>query len=338
MSLAWVAAFGALLSLVLVGVVRRYALRRALLDVPSDRSSHTEPTPRGGGLGLIVACLLVVVVALRSGLRADWALSATLVAAAAVAVVGWLDDHGSLDVAPRLAVHLLAGLAVGWLARGVPGPLGLVGAAAAAWWVLWTVSSINVTNFLDGIDGMIGLQVLVFGLHIARLDAGHGSASILAAALVGSALGFLAWNWAPARVFMGDVGSAALGMLLVVTGVLAQRTGHWPVNLVFLPLFPIFLDAAVTLLRRWRRGASLTQAHRSHLYQRLANGGWGHARVSLVYGVAAATGLVVSAFAEGPRGPYVLACYFGTVALAGFLLDRFGMPFGRRGEDGTASP
>lgn len=338
MSVASVAASGALLSLALVGIVRRYALRRALLDVPSDRSSHTVPTPRGGGLGMIVACLLVVVVALRSGLRAEWALSATLVGAAAVAVIGWLDDHGSLGVAPRLAVHLLAGLAVAWLARGVPGPLGLVGAAAAAWWVFWTVSSINVTNFMDGIDGMIGLQVLVFGVHIARLDSGLGEASIVAAALAGSGLGFLAWNWAPARIFMGDVGSAALGMLLVVTGVLAQRAGHWPVSIVFLPLFPIFLDAAVTLLRRWRSGEPLTQAHRSHLYQRLANGGWGHARVSLLYGVAAAAGLVVSSIAEGSRRPYLLAFYFGTIALAGFLLDRFGMRLGHRGEDGTASP
>jgi Fuc2NAc and GlcNAc transferase len=338
MSVAWVAASGALLSLVLVGLVRRYALRRALLDVPSDRSSHTEPTPRGGGLGMISACLVIVVVALRSGLRVEWALSVTLVGAVAVAVVGWLDDHGSLGVAPRLAVHLLAGLSVAWLALGVPGPFGVVGVAAAAWWVLWTVSSINVTNFLDGIDGMIGLQVLVFGLHIARLDAGRGSASILAAALVGSALGFLAWNWAPARIFMGDVGSAALGMLLVVTGVLAQRTGHWPVSLVFLPLFPIFLDATVTLFRRWRRGESLTQAHRSHLYQRLANGGWGHARVSLLFGVGAAAGLVVSPFAEGSRRPVVLACYFGTVALAGFLLDRFGTRGVDGGGDGTASP
>jgi Fuc2NAc and GlcNAc transferase len=318
--------------------VRRYALGRALLDVPSDRSSHTKPTPRGGGLGMIVACLLVAVVALWSGLRAEWALAATLVGAVAVAVVGWLDDHGSLGVAPRLSVHLLAGLTVGWLAQGVPGPFGLVGAAAAAWWVFWTVSSINVTNFLDGIDGMIGLQMLVFGLHIARLDAGQGSASILAAALVGSALGFLAWNWAPARIFMGDVGSAAAGMLLVVTGVLVQRSDRWPVSIVFLPLFPIFLDAAVTLFRRWRSGAPLTQAHRSHLYQRLANGGWGHARVSLLYGVAATTGLVVSFAAEGPWQPYVLFCYFGTIALAGFLLDRFGTRSGHRGEDGTASP
>ncbi|HEX5818295.1 MAG TPA: hypothetical protein VFY20_05435 [Gemmatimonadales bacterium] len=338
MSLSALALATALLSAGLVGAVRRYALRRAVLDVPSERSSHSVPTPRGGGLGLIAAGMIVIVVALLTGARGSWPLAAALVGVVAVAIVGWLDDHGSLPVAPRIATHVLAGLAVAWLALDLPGPFGIVGVAGAAWWVFWTVSAINVTNFMDGIDGIIGLQVLVFGLHVARLDAGRGDASILAAALVGAVLGFLAWNWAPAKIFMGDVGSAALGVLLVVTGALAQRTGHWPISIVFLPLFPLFLDASVTLWRRWRRGDSLTAAHRTHLYQRLANGGWGHARVSLMYGVAAAAGLVVSMVATGPLQWVALTFYFGTVVLAGFLLDRYGTALGRHGGDGTASP
>ena len=303
MSLSLVALSAAFLSAGLVGAVRRYALRRAVLDLPSARSSHAVPTPRGGGLGLVAACLLVIVAALLGGSRGSWPLHAALVGVVAVAIVGWLDDHGSLPVAPRIATHVLAGLAVAWLARDVPGPFGVLGAAGMLWWVFWTVSSINVTNFMDGIDGIIGLQVLVFGLHVVRLDARQGDASILAAALIGASLGFLVWNWAPARIFMGDVGSAALGVLLVVAGVLAQREGRWPISVVFLPLFPLFLDATVTLLRRWRLGERLTEAHRSHLYQRLANGGWGHALVSILYGVAAAGGLIVSMFAEGPRQP-----------------------------------
>lgn len=337
MTLPALALATAFLSAGLVGAVRRYALRRAVLDVPSARSSHTMPTPRGGGLGFISAGMIVISAALLAGSRGSWPLAAALVGVVAVAIVGWLDDHGSLPVAPRLATHALAGLAVAWLALDVPGPFGLVGVAGAVWWVFWTVSSINVTNFMDGIDGLMGLQALVFGLHVARLDAGRSDASILAAALIGAALGFLAWNWAPARIFMGDVGSAALGMLLVVMGVLAQRSGPWPISIAFLPLFPLFLDATVTLIRRWRRGESLTQAHRDHLYQRLANGGWGHSRVSLLYGVAALAGLVVSMLATGSRRPVALALYFGAVALAGFLLDRYGTALGRR-RDGTASP
>ena len=321
MSVAWVMAAAAMLSLVLVGLVRHYALRRAILDMPSERSSHSVPTPRGGGLGMVVACLVVVLAVTRPIPRGEWALAAALIGAAAVAVLGWRDDHGSLPVAPRLTVHLLAGLAVAWLALGVPGPFGIVGAAGAAWWVFWTMSAINVTNFMDGIDGLIGLQAVVFGLHLVQLHPG-ADAVVLGAAMAGAAAGFLAWNWAPARIFMGDVGSAALGVLVVVGGLLAQRGSGLPISVAFLPLFPIFLDATVTLLRRWRRRERLTQAHRSHLYQRLANGGWGHARVSLLYGVAAATGIVVSRVPAAPMRLVAAASYFGAVGLAGFLLDR----------------
>ena len=321
MSAGWVMAVTALLTVMLVGIVRRYALRRALLDMPSERSSHTMPTPRGGGLGVIVACLGVVVAVQRPGLRGQWSLAAALLGAAAVAVIGWLDDRGSLPVAPRLSVHVLAGLALAWLAMDLPGPFGIVGLAGATWWVFWTVSSINVTNFLDGIDGMIGLQVLVFGLHVVDLHGGDGSA-VLGAALAGASAGFLAWNWAPARIFLGDVGSASLGVLVVVAGVMAQRQTGLPISVAFLPLFPMYLDAAVTLVRRWRRGERLTQAHRSHLYQRLAHAGWGHARVSVLYGVAAAAGMIVSR-ADVPVRQLAMSSYFLVVALAGFLLDRW---------------
>jgi Fuc2NAc and GlcNAc transferase len=320
MTLQWVVIASALLSLLLVGLVRRYAVRRALLDVPSERSSHRVPTPRGGGLGVVVACLVPVIVALRPMQRGAWSLAAALTGVAAVAVIGWLDDRGSLPVAPRLTVHLLAGLAVAWLATGVPGPFGVIGVAGAMWWVFWTASAINVTNFMDGIDGLIGLQALVFGGHLLLLHGG-GEATVIGAALAGSAAGFLAWNWAPARIFMGDVGSASLGVLMVVAGVLVQQRTGLPTSVVFLPLYPLFLDATVTLFRRWRRGDRLVEAHRTHLYQRLANEGWGHARVSLLYGVAAASGIVVSSF-DVPVRTVALLSYFGAVALAGFLLDR----------------
>jgi len=320
-NLSWLVAVAGVLSLALVGLVRRYALQQALLDMPSERSSHTVPTPRGGGLGMIAACFAVFALVARPVARQEWALAAALLGVAAVAVVGWLDDHGSLPVAPRLTVHLLAGLAVAWLALDVPGPFGLLGVAGAAWWVFWTVSAINVTNFMDGIDGLIGLQALVFGLHLLLLQTG-GAAAVAGAALTGAALGFLVWNWSPARIFMGDVGSASLGVFMAMAGVLSQRHTGLPISQAFLPLFPIFLDASVTLVRRWRRGEQLTQPHRSHLYQRLANSGWGHARVSLAYGVAAAVGIVVSRFDESPMRLVAATSYFVAVAVAGFLLER----------------
>lgn len=318
---AVIAAMAALLAGGLVGVVRRYALRRALLDVPTERSSHAVPTPRGGGLGLVAAALAVAICVLVLERRGSWPMTAALVGVVAVAAIGWRDDHASLPVAPRMTMHVLAGLAVAWLALGVPGPFGVLGVAGASWWVFWTVSSINVTNFMDGIDGLIGLQAVVLGFHVVLLT-GSGSAALFGAAVAGAAAGFLAWNWAPALIFLGDVGSAALGVLFVMTGVLAQRESGLPTALVFLPLFPLFLDSTATLARRWRRGERLTEAHRDHLYQRLANGGWGHARVSLLYGVAALAAVVVTKVADGEMRHPAIPSYFAAILLVGFLLAR----------------
>lgn len=321
MSPALGAAIAALLSLALVGLVRRYALRREVLDHPSERSSHAVPTPRGGGLGVVLAFLAVAGVSLAGPGTPEPGLLLALGATIAVALIGWIDDHRPLAVAPRMLAHLAAAAALAWFARDVPGPAGAVGLVAALWWLFWTVSAINVTNFMDGIDGLIGLQALVFGVHVVVLARG-GPAATLGAALAGAAAGFLAWNWAPARIFLGDVGSAAIGYLMALLGVLLGRDAGVPVVAAFLPLYPIFLDAAATLVRRGRAGASLTQAHRDHLYQRLANQGWGHARVSALYGVAAAIGVFVARWNVPAVHPLPTASYFAAVALAGFLLDQ----------------
>ena len=315
------AAVAATLSAILVGVVRRYATSRAVLDVPSERSSHRVPTPRGGGLGVVVACLgVLALAALRSGTVSPQ-LVAVLLAGGLVAGIGWLDDHRPLGVAPRLLSHIVAGAVVAWLAVGVTGPFGVVGLAGAMWWIVWTVSSINVANFMDGIDGLIGLQVFVFGVHVLLLAGTAVPAAMAGATLAGAAAGFLVWNWAPARIFLGDVGSGTLGLLLAAFGVLAQAAAGVPTAVAFLPLFPIFADAAVTLWRRWRRGERLTTAHRSHLYQRLANGECGHAAVALGYGAAAALGSAVAVASPADWRTGLAWAYIAAVVLAGAWLD-----------------
>jgi Fuc2NAc and GlcNAc transferase len=330
------AALSAALSALLVGVVRRYAMSRAVLDLPTDRSSHRVPTPRGGGLGVVLACLGVFAFAvLRSGALSPQ-LVALLIAAGLVASIGWLDDHRPLAVTPRLLSHLVAGAVVAWLAGGAAGPFGVAGLAGAMWWILWTVSSINVTNFMDGIDGLIGLQALVFGVHVLLLGGPTAPTAMAGATLAGAAAGFLVWNWAPARIFLGDVGSGTLGLLLAAFGVLLQAAAGVPTAVAFLPLFPLFADAAVTLWRRWRRGERLTTAHRSHLYQRLANGGWGHSAVALAYGAAAAvgSGVVIASPAHWHTG--LVLAYIAAVVLAGVWLE--GRSGGRAHDGGQASP
>lgn len=273
-----------------VGLMIMYARRAGLIDVPNHRSSHTVPTPRGGGLAVVLAVLAV------------WTLSspplpvatcvALLVALAALACVGWLDDRRSMPVSVRFPVHLACGLVVGGLIHVVAPGAAPWSALWIAWWVLWTAAAINITNFMDGIDGLIAGQGVVYGVFLYALARQTGGASPFGVILAAACAGFLVWNWAPAKIFLGDVGSGPLGMLMVVGGALALRTAR--ADLVFVPLFPLYFDALATLVARIRRGERLTEAHRSHLYQRMANGGAGHAVVASIYAIAALVGALAA--------------------------------------------
>lgn len=320
MSRAATAGFASLVfSVMLVGAVRRYALWRDLLDHPNARSSHAQPTPRGGGLGVLVACLLVAGVGLRS--EPLWHATATAFAGVIlVALIGWLDDHGGLGVRMRLAAHITAGALVAPLA--VQAQAGDPATLVALLGIGCVVSSINVVNFIDGIDGMIGTQALVLGLHVVYLSAPAGSSVVLGAALAGASLGFLMFNWAPARIFLGDAGSGGLGALFVVSAFVLASESDVGVVEALLPLFPIFLDATVTLARRLIRGEQVTQAHRSHLYQRLANGGWGHARVTMLFAATSLVAIPVGAAAAGmaPRASWALLLSYGGAVCAGYAL------------------
>lgn len=326
------------LSWVAVGLVRRYALARSILDHPNERSSHQAPTPRGGGLGMVATFLLVA-----ATLSGAWGvLWPVLIGVAGVAAVGWWDDRGHVPVRFRLAAHLLAAatlLPLALLPEPVPAWMGV---GAALWWVFWGISAINVVNFMDGIDGLVASQMVLFGIHLALGGmglvpgepqgfgtTGGGAFSELARGwgllLAAVSAGFLVWNRPPARIFMGDVGSGTLGLLAVAGGLLLMREGGGSLVPAFLPLAPLFLDATWTLVRRWRRGERIWEAHRSHLYQRLANGGWGHGRVTTLYAVGAAAALPVTWMGPGlPRmlaiGVYALAVIGGGVMLEGRVL------------------
>lgn len=304
-----------------VAGIRAYALKRGVLDQPSSRSSHLAPTPRGGGAGLVAATLIGFLV-LTPTSTLTWRVVLALCAVIPTAIVGWFDDHGSLPVWPRAAAHLLSGLLIVPLAVSVPAP-GIPVFIAAAGWVLITLSAINVVNFMDGIDGLIGLQTLVFGAHLGLLGGPSSLGGALGVALAASAVGFLAWNWAPAKIFLGDVGSGSVAILGLLAGLLVWGTQRFPFVLIFLPLVPIFLDAAATVVWRARRGERLTQAHRSHLYQRLANeSGWGHAPVSLVYGLGAIAGVVAVQISLWAGSIVVIGIYFVLAIAGGAVLER----------------
>lgn len=252
-----------------------YARRRGLVDLPGARRSHAAPTPRGGGIGIVVACVTLL---LAMSTMAAQPLPWMLVAAGLLLVsgVGWWDDHRPLGAWPRLLAHAAAGgLLAGALWLHGAGPL-----VAFAGFVL-AVGLVNAWNFMDGIDGLAASQAMLCGLALAWVLAAPWAG--LGVALAGACLGFLPYNVPRARVFLGDVGSGALGYMVAVllaAGCAQRPVEGWPV-LLLAPM-AMLVDAGLTLAWRIGRGERWWQAHAQHLFQRLSRR-HGHVRVSLAY-------------------------------------------------------
>lgn len=277
-----------LATLLLTAALRRYALSRSLMDVPNARSSHTVPTPRGGGLAIVFSFLLALpVLAAYSSLQ--WSLAwALLGAGAGVAALGFLDDHGHIAARWRLLGHFLAAAwLLFWLGglppitlAGWPVDLGWAGHLLAAVFLVWML---NLYNFMDGIDGIASIQAISTCLGGALLywAIGEPSHTLLPMLLAAAVAGFLYWNFPPARIFMGDAGSGFLGIML---GGLAIQAARVEPDLLWawLILMGVFVvDATFTLVRRFLRGDKVYEAHRSHAYQAAARRFGAHRPVSL---------------------------------------------------------
>lgn len=269
--------------------VYRYALKAQWLDLPNTRSSHVRPTPRGGGISIVVVSLLGVL-ALATWGAIDWSLAMALTGGgAAVAFIGFLDDRRSTSVRVRMGVHTAAAVwsvfLLGGLAPMQVGEqlvdLGVLGDLLAVIAIIWTL---NLFNFMDGIDGIAGSEAAFMGTAgaiLAWLGGAPGAVCAAALLIAAASLGFLAWNWPPAKIFMGDVGSGYLGFAVAVVALAQQR--HTPeavfVWLILGGLF--FCDATATLVRRVLRGQRASEAHRSHAYQWLSRRWGSHRKVTL---------------------------------------------------------
>ena len=326
LSLLIASAAVAFLTWVATWAVLRALIRFRVYDTPNARSSHEQPKPRGGGVALM-SVLLVAWVAAASWLGATPMGFWPVVSAAAVlTVVSWFDDLRSLPVVLRLAVQALAvGLAlaamdgVGLVFQGLLPPL-LDRLAAGLLW-LWFV---NLFNFMDGIDGISGVEAGSLGLGlvlIGAVAAWPGVQVALPALLAAATLGFLVWNWGPAKLFLGDVGSVPLGYLLGWLLLGAAMNGEWAAALI-LPLYYL-ADATITLVKRAARGARLWQAHREHFYQRAVQGGASHSRVAAQV-LACNAVLVVLAIitATGGKASPALAASAVAVAVLLAILER----------------
>jgi len=248
--------------------------RRDILDHPNERSAHREPTPRGGGIAVIGSLLLAWFVLAGAGLALTGVVGVSL-GAGILAVVSWVDDLRGLSPFLRLLAQIVV-VAIGIWAKAWG--LGWAGFAAISLLWLWCT---NLFNFMDGIDGITGTEAAAIGIGLLLFaSVGTGAdpgLTMLAAAMVGAALGFLVWNWSPARIFLGDVGSAPLGYLVGFLLLDLVMRGFWKVALI-LPLY-FLADASITLARRLLRGERVWHAHREHFYQQAVRAGLSHAAV-----------------------------------------------------------
>jgi Fuc2NAc and GlcNAc transferase len=288
-----VAALAIFASGILTGGFRRYALHRGLLDHPNERSSHQTPTPRGGGVAIVIT-MLIALPALALLHLVAWQSALALAAGGAIAaIVGYADDHDMVTLLPRLAAHFAAAACViGGVGRGaIVAALGLPHAflwLAVPLGLFYLVWMLNLTNFMDGIDGLAGTETVTMcaGGAIAAFTSFRGTSGsfAVAVALAGATAGFLRWNWPPARIFMGDAGSGFLGLML---GALTLAAGSESPALAWswLVLGGVFVvDATMTLAVRVARGETFYKAHRSHAYQHAAQR-WNHKRVTIAVAV-----------------------------------------------------
>lgn len=284
-----------ILSALGVWIIRQYAERRRIMDHPNERSSHSAPTPRGGGLAIVIVVLaagIFAVLAERSRSPIDISPSLIyLVCGAIIACLGWRDDVHSLSPRARFAVQGLVALAsvlgMGYF-KSVTIPLfgqlqlGVVGFVIT---ILWIVGLTNAYNFMDGIDGIAGGVALsaAFGWMFLATHTNHNFVFWVALAVAASSLGFLFHNWSPAKIFMGDAGSTFLGYTFAVLPLLSADEGGDALMLGILLMWTFIMDAGVTFIRRALKRENVFAAHRTHLYQRLIIGGCKHAQVSALY-------------------------------------------------------
>jgi Fuc2NAc and GlcNAc transferase len=268
--------------------LRRYALAKSIIDVPNARSSHTTPTPRGGGVAIVICFLLSTLALYGFNLVSTHLMLALLGAGSGIALLGFLDDHGHIAARWRLLGHFFSALWVLFFLGGLPEIIFFGVSINFLWFgyiiaALYLVWMLNLYNFMDGIDGIASIQAITvclagafFYFLIDKVDL-----IILPLALAACALGFLFWNFPPAKIFMGDAGSGFLGLVL---GILSLQAAWISPHLFWcwiIMLGVFIVDATTTLLVRLSRREKVYEAHRSHAYQYAARHYGAHKPVSI---------------------------------------------------------
>ncbi|MCU0362537.1 MAG: glycosyltransferase family 4 protein [Bacteroidales bacterium] len=310
-------------------VVMIVARRKNILDIPNARSSHSLPTPRGGGLAIVISWYAGITLLWLAG-GIETRLFLAFIAGFALALVSLLDDLHSVSPSVRFSVQVLTSAAgilliggvrtiyAGGLEFSFPILLTFLAVIAAVWFI-------NLFNFLDGIDGYASVQAIVTSSGI-YLVTGNPFTGIL----VFSVLGFLAWNWPRAKIFMGDVGSTQLGYILVISGIYFSNMHELSIAGWLMLTMLFWVDATLTLYRRFRNREKLSVAHKKHFYQRIVRYGFTHGRVLSWQIAVSILFMILVLLSERKQEIYYLtfpACLIMTLAVGRLIDSRF--PFNK---------
>jgi Fuc2NAc and GlcNAc transferase len=271
----------AVCSFILTYIIRLLALKNNIYSIPNERSLHNIPTPFGGGLAITITWYIGITIFYLEGFIEE-ELFLALMSGSIIAVISFIDDFINIKPLIRLFFHFLTAIIAFLFLNGlrpliIPGlelnyvylvyPLVIIG-------IVWFI---NLFNFMDGIDGFAATEAITISLIIYFL-----SGNVINLLLIGCISGFLFWNWPKAKIFMGDIGSTQLGFILIILGIYFHNSFQFSILNWIMLSSPFWFDATFTLLRRWKNGEKLSQAHRKHAYQRIVQFGFSHLKVNMI--------------------------------------------------------
>jgi Fuc2NAc and GlcNAc transferase len=276
----FIVSFVLLISVLGTYIIKLFATRFSLVDIPNHRSSHSEITPRGGGLAIVIAWYIGISLLFIYG-KIDSPLYFAFIMGALLALVSFIDDIICLSPIVRLGAQVISSLGAIYFLNGME-PVSLYFFQLKSQFLvlpiilIGMVWFINLYNFLDGIDGYASVEAIFLGFAFYIF-----TQNTLLVVFILAVLGFLFWNWPKAKIFMGDVGSTQLGFILAVFAIYFHNTGTLNIGLWLILTSPFWFDASYTLFRRWRNREQLSHAHKKHAYQRIVQGGYSHKKALL---------------------------------------------------------
>ena len=280
-----------LFSLGITSLVREYAVKNAVIDMPNERSSHTEPTPRGGGIAISIPIVISIIGVYLFDLISSPLFIGLLISALIITIIGWLDDHKHIMFYWRVIFYSIASIwTISWVGSLDAISIGLIRIPLPYMWgyivtFLGLVWLTNLYNFMDGTDGLAALQGICAGFFggVLMLLEGETGLALICFIIVSSCLGFLYWNWPPAKIFMGDIGSCLLGFIFGALALISDVTGTVSVSIWCMLLSVFICDATFTLIKRIVRREKWYDAHCSHAYQRLVQMGMTHKQLAIAF-------------------------------------------------------